>query len=69
MDPELVSDGYSPLLELQMLLVELVSRFEFTLPANGKNVCRSSLILMAPTIEGEPDSGAALYSNVSIIGG
>jgi hypothetical protein len=46
-----------------MLLIELVSRLEFTLPVNGKNACRSSLILMAPTIEGELDSGAALFLN------
>jgi len=56
------------LLELQMLLIELVSSFEFTLPANGKNVCRSSFPLMSPTVEGEPGAGTVLFLGVSIIG-
>jgi hypothetical protein len=56
------------ILEIQMLLIELISDFEFTLPTNGKSVRKTSSTIMVPTIEGERDSGIVLFLNVSVVG-
>jgi hypothetical protein len=53
--------------ETQMVLIELISSFEFSLPANGKSVRKTSANLIMPTIKGERISEAAMILDVSIV--
>jgi hypothetical protein len=56
------------MLEMQMLFIELLPTFEFSLPANGKAVRRTpALNVMIPTVQGGRNSEAALFLDVSIV--
>jgi hypothetical protein len=55
--------------ETQMVLIELISKFEFTLPEDGRKVYRRHAALMVPTIEGEQNNKPALFLDISVIRG
>ncbi|RDX48634.1 cytochrome P450 [Lentinus brumalis] len=52
--------------ELQAFLTELVSNFQFELTEDVNRVCKTSAIVMVPTLEGELEKGAQMPLRVSL---
>jgi hypothetical protein len=51
-----------------MVLIELISSFEFSLPSNGlKSVRKTSAKLIMPTVRGERISESAIFLDFSIV--
>ena len=55
------------MLEAQTILVELLAKFEFSLPKNYKGVTKTPVTNMAPTIPGDREAGSRLDLEVSIL--
>lgn len=53
------------MLELQAILVELVSTFEFEIPA-GVKITRKQVIVMVPLVEGKESEGAQMPMMVKL---
>jgi len=53
--------------ELQMFLITLLPDLEFTLPLNAPRICRSSSMIMTPTVEGQLAAGPQLPLDVAMI--
>jgi len=54
-------------LEIQTLLIELVSNFEFTMTEESKRVRRMPCAVMVPVIEGQEDRGVQLPLNIALV--
>ncbi|KAI0701013.1 cytochrome P450 [Cerioporus squamosus] len=52
--------------ELQAFLTELVSNFQFELTEDVNRLCKTSAIVMVPTLEGELEKGAQMPLRVSL---
>lgn len=50
-----------------MFLINTLTNFEFTLPANGPRICRSAALTMIPTVEGKRTAGPTLSLDVAIL--
>jgi len=56
------------ILEMQALLIRLISDFEFSLPADESSVYRTPSPVMAPSVSGKRAFGPMLPLNVTVIG-
>jgi len=54
-------------LELQAFLVELIANFEFHLTPEALKVRRETCLVMAPTIEGQPEKGTQLPLRIRLV--
>jgi hypothetical protein len=63
---ELTFPSPRSILELQTLLVELISNFEFSLNERSEKVRRFPCAVMVPLVSGEEDKGAQMPLKVSL---
>lgn len=54
-------------IEMQALIVELIENFQFSLPAGGVDIQRSSAGFMIPLIRGKIEEGAQVPLTVSLV--